>query len=114
MNPIPCSGLPAARSRHVRQPLAFIMLTGKPRSLGSDDRRFGVTENRTEPGMTLVQRLGVTGTLWEQLIAEPRVWADPAALSDTPALMRFAMDLRQALCAEGWTPRHPLRQRRGR
>jgi hypothetical protein len=52
--------------------------------------------------------------LWEQLIAEPRVWADPAALSDTPALMRFAMDLRQALCAEGWTPRHPLRQRRGR
>lgn len=44
-------------------------------------------------------RLG--GTIFEQMLLNPGGWFSPERFADTPGLMRFAMDLHNALGREG-------------
>ena len=63
------------------------------------------------PGSEIIRRFNLSGTLLERLIEQPRRWT-PASLNDSPDVMRYAMDLRQALLQEGWKPPVPLSRRR--
>jgi hypothetical protein len=65
--------------------------------MGSIDRRH----------RGIIDRLELGGTLFERLIRDPEGWANPEALSDSPTLIRYAMDVRQALVLEGWRPPEP-------
>lgn len=42
--------------------------------------------------------------MYELLIKHPGGWLDVEKLEDSPALMRYASDLRQALVVAGWRP----------
>ena len=57
----------------------------------------------------IIDKLGLRGTLLEQLVMRPDVLTDPQGYVDSPSLMRFAMDVRRALASEGWQP--PVRHR---
>ncbi len=59
------------------------------------------------PDRRLINRLHLGGTLFERLIKHPKDWACPETFEDSPELMRYAMDLRQALVSEGWEPPVP-------
>ena len=52
----------------------------------------------------IIRKLGLRGTLLEQLVLTPGVLSDPELYMDSPSLMRFAVDVRRALAAEGWYP----------
>lgn len=56
----------------------------------------------------IIDKLGLRGTLLEQLVMRPDVLTDPQGYVDSPSLMRFAMDVRRALATEGWQP--PVRR----
>jgi hypothetical protein len=58
----------------------------------------------------IINKLGLRGTLLEQLVMKPGAIADPESYVDSPSLMRFAMDVRRALNTEGWDP-GPNRER---
>ena len=60
----------------------------------------------------LIDKFRLRGTVFEQLIQHPQVWADPNGLQDSPNLQRYAMDVRRALVLEGWLPPTPSRTRR--
>jgi hypothetical protein len=66
----------------------------------------------------IIRKLGLQGTLLEQLVLTPGVLSNPEQYMDSPSLMRFALDVRRALATEGWCPpaaalapvrRHPAR-----
>jgi hypothetical protein len=50
----------------------------------------------------IIERLGLRGTLLEQLVMRPGALQDPERYVESPSLMRFAMDVRRALNSEGW------------
>ena len=50
----------------------------------------------------LIDKFGLRGSLFEQLIREPEGWADLERLQDSPNLQRYAMDVKLALEHEGW------------
>lgn len=50
----------------------------------------------------LIDRFGLRGSFFEQLILEPEGWANTDRLQDSPNLQRYAMDVRQAFEHEGW------------
>lgn len=50
----------------------------------------------------LIEKFGLRGSLFEQLIREPEGWAHPESLQDSPNVQRYAMDFKQALEHEGW------------
>lgn len=52
----------------------------------------------------IIERLGLRGTLLEQLVRRPGALTDPENYVESPSLMRFAMDVRRALASEGWEP----------
>jgi hypothetical protein len=52
----------------------------------------------------IIHKLGLQGTLLEQLVLTPGVLSDPESYMDSPSLMRFAVDVRRALATEGWYP----------
>jgi hypothetical protein len=52
----------------------------------------------------LIRKLQLRGTLTEQLIRNSSEWLDAEQFDDSPALMRYFMDLRQAFILEGWQP----------
>jgi hypothetical protein len=52
----------------------------------------------------LIAKLGLRGTLLEQLVLTPGLLNDPDRYLDSPSLMRFAVDVRRALASEGWCP----------
>jgi hypothetical protein len=56
------------------------------------------------PERQLISKLHLGGTLFERLIKHPEDWANPETFEDSPDLMRYAMDVRQALVLEGWQP----------
>ena len=58
----------------------------------------------------IINKLGLRGTLLEQLVMRPGAIANPESYIDSPSLMRFAMDVRRALNNEGWEPT-PRRER---
>lgn len=63
----------------------------------------------------LIDKFGLRGSLFEQLIREPEGWAHTENLRDSPNLQRYAMDVRQALEHEGWQAPEPaslIRRRR--
>jgi hypothetical protein len=65
----------------------------------------------------IIRKLGLQGTLLEQLVLTPGVLSDPELYMDSPSLMRFAVDVRRALAAEGWCPpavMAPVRSRSSR
>ena len=57
----------------------------------------------------IIDKLRLRGTLFESLIRDPDGWAYADSFTDSPNLMRFAMDVRAALAIEGWVPpvQHP-------
>jgi hypothetical protein len=55
----------------------------------------------------IIEKLGLQGTLLEQLVMQPGVLSDPEGYVESPSLMRFAMDVRRALAIEGWRPQEP-------
>ena len=65
----------------------------------------------------IIRKLGLRGTLLEQLVLTPGALSDPERYMDSPSLMRFALDVSRALATEGWFPapavapvrRRPLR-----
>ena len=50
----------------------------------------------------IIEKLGLRGTLLEQLVMRPGALRNPERYVESPSLMRFAMDVRRALTAEGW------------
>jgi hypothetical protein len=50
----------------------------------------------------LIDKFGLRGSLFEQLIREPEGWAHLDQLQDSPNVQRYAMDLKLALEHEGW------------
>ena len=50
----------------------------------------------------IIEKLGLRGTLLEQLVLRPGALRDPERYVESPSLMRFAMDVRRALHSEGW------------
>ena len=52
----------------------------------------------------IIAKLGLRGTLLEQLVLTPGVLTDPERYMDSPSLMRVAVDVRRALASEGWCP----------
>jgi hypothetical protein len=67
---------------------------------------MGPTPNQ----LHIINKLGLRGTLLEQLVMRPGAIANPESYVDSPSLMRFAMDVRRALNTEGWEP-VPKRER---
>jgi hypothetical protein len=61
----------------------------------------------------IIAKLGLRGTLLEQLVLTPGFLTDPERYTDSPSLMRFAIDVGRALATEGWspTPAKPNRSR---
>ena len=59
---------------------------------------------RTESQEQIIDKLGLRGTMLEQLILKPGVLTHPERYLDSPSLMRFAVDVGRALAAEGWRP----------
>ena len=57
----------------------------------------------------VIEKLGLRGTLLEQLVMSPGALKHPERYVDSPSLMRFAMDVQAALKREGWQP--PTRER---
>lgn len=53
----------------------------------------------------IVRKLGLRGTLLEQLVLKSGLWNDPERHVDSPSLMRFAVDVDRALATEGWQVR---------
>ena len=51
----------------------------------------------------IITKLGLRGTLLEQLVLKPEFLSNPERYMDTPSLMRFAVDVRRALATEGWS-----------
>lgn len=68
----------------------------------------------TERQAQIIRKLGLQGTLIEQLVMKPGVLTNPERYVDSPSLMRFAMDVRRALSAEGWEPPKPQKTARER
>ena len=68
----------------------------------------------TERQAQIIRKLGLQGTLIEQLVMKPGVLTNPERYVDSPSLMRFAMDVRRALSAEGWEPPEPQKAARER
>jgi hypothetical protein len=69
--------------------------------------RSGPTVGEVSVGPTdcerqIIEKLGLQGTLLEQLVMRPGALSDPERYVESPSLMRFAMDVRRALSAEGW------------
>ena len=58
----------------------------------------------------IIEKLGLKGTLLEQLVLSPGALRDPERYVESPSLMRFAMDVRRALNSEGWEA-SPKRER---
>lgn len=56
----------------------------------------------TDYERTIIEKLGLRGTLLEQLVRQPGALRNPERYVESPSLMRFAMDVRRALNAEGW------------
>jgi hypothetical protein len=56
----------------------------------------------TDYERTIIEKLGLRGTLLEQLVMRPGALRNPERYVESPSLMRFAMDVRRALNAEGW------------
>ena len=52
----------------------------------------------------IIAKLGLRGTLLEQLVLTPGFLSNPERYMDSPSLMRFAVDVGRALAAEGWSP----------
>jgi hypothetical protein len=52
--------------------------------------------------MQLIEKFGLRGSFFEQLIMEPEGWVHTERLQDSPNVQRYAMDVRQALEHEGW------------
>lgn len=52
----------------------------------------------------IIAKLGLRGTLLEQLVLTPGFLTNPERYMDTPSLMRFAVDVGRALATEGWSP----------
>jgi len=50
----------------------------------------------------IIDKFGLRGSLFEQLIREPDGWAHLERLQDSPNVQRYAMDLKLALEHEGW------------
>ena len=50
----------------------------------------------------IIEKLGLRGTLLEQLVLRPGALRNPERYVESPSLMRFAMDVRRALNSEGW------------
>ena len=50
----------------------------------------------------IIEKLGLQGTLLEQLVMRPGALRNPEHYVESPSLMRFAMDVRRALRSEGW------------
>jgi hypothetical protein len=59
----------------------------------------------------LIDKFRLRGTLFEQLLQHPHVWANPDRLQDSPNLHRYAEDVRRAFVVEGWLPPTPARRR---
>lgn len=57
----------------------------------------------------LVRDLQLRGTVYELLIKHSDEWLDAEKLDDSPALMRYALDVRQAFLLHGWQPRPSVR-----
>ena len=55
----------------------------------------------TERQAQIIRKLGLQGTLIEQLVMKPGVLTNPERYVDSPSLMRFAMDVHGALGREG-------------
>ena len=55
----------------------------------------------TDPERKIIERLGLRGTLLEQLVLRPGALRNPERYVESPSLMRFAMDVRRALNSEG-------------
>ncbi len=58
----------------------------------------------TDSQKKIIEKLGLRGTLLEQLVMRPGALRDPERYVESPSLMRFAMDVRRALNSEGWKP----------
>lgn len=58
----------------------------------------------TDRQMQIIAKLGLRGTLLEQLVLTPGALANPEEYMESPSLMRFAVDVRRALASEGWSP----------
>ena len=52
----------------------------------------------------IIAKLGLRGTLLEQLVLTPGFLSNPELYMDSPSLMRFAVDVGRALATEGWLP----------
>ena len=52
----------------------------------------------------IIAKLGLRGTLLEQLVLTPGFLSNPERYMDSPSLMRFAVDVARALATEGWPP----------
>ena len=70
----------------------------RPRS----GQRLEVQVGPTDCQKQIVEKLGLRGTLLEQLVLRPGALSDPERYVESPSLMRFAMDVRRALNKEGW------------
>ena len=66
----------------------------------------------TESQEQIILKLGLRGTLLEQLVLKPGALTNPERYLDSPSLMRFAMDVRRALSTEGWDPPVPQKPAR--
>ena len=58
----------------------------------------------TQSQEKIIAKLGLRGTLLEQLVLTPGFLSNPDSYMDSPSLMRFALDVRRALASEGWPP----------
>jgi hypothetical protein len=61
----------------------------------------------TQNQLQIIEKLGLHGTLLEQLVLTPGFLSDPESYVDSPSLMRFAVDVGRALAAEGWSSAEP-------
>jgi hypothetical protein len=75
----------------------------------SGQESLEVAVGPTDYETKIIEKLGLRGTLLEQLVLRPGVLRDPERYVESPSLMRFAMDVRRALNAEGWES--PKRER---
>ena len=60
----------------------------------------------------IIAKLGLRGTLLEQLVLTPGFLSNPERYMDSPSLMRFAVDVGRALAAEGWSSEKAKTNRR--
>ena len=106
--PIPCHGAGpgsgGSEAAHVCTQLHLCPPALRPNTL---EVSVGST-NRYQ--QQIIEKLGLRGTLLEQLVLQPGALRDPESYVESPSLMRFAMDVRRALNTEGWEPT-PKRER---